>query len=296
MLSRALVSLSRVAVSRSGLVVRGFGASALINKTAVKAAATGGRNSGPAKAKKPAPKAAAAKKSAKPKRAASAAKPKRAAAKPKRVAVKKPKAAPNKKDVHEKVLNSKRPIVALPKQAPSSYSLFVRDMWKGTPPREGGEAQEAVFAAVSREAASAWKALSEAGKQQYHKQHDDLRAQHAQDVRKWWAGVDRAQVALENKRRRRHNRRVAQKTVAGSRLPLLKDPLAPKRPPSAFLVFMKERLTGSSGPVKETCRAFSAEWNSMPDAAKAPYVAAAAVEADVYKSAAAKYASSSSSS
>ncbi|KAJ1885471.1 hypothetical protein LPJ71_009374, partial [Coemansia sp. S17] len=146
MLSRALVSLSRVGLSRSSLAVRGFGASALINKTAsVKAAAA-------VKAKKP-----AAKKSdkPKPKRTAAASKPKRAAAaKPKRVAAKKPKAGPTKKDVHEKVLNSKKPIVAPPKQAPAAYSLFVRDTWKDVR-RDAGEDQPAVFAAVSREAAGA---------------------------------------------------------------------------------------------------------------------------------------------
>ncbi|KAJ2099795.1 hypothetical protein IW146_009703, partial [Coemansia sp. RSA 922] len=140
MLSRALVSLSRVGLSRSSLAVRGFGASALINKTAsvkapVKAAAA-------VKAKKP-----AAKKSDKPKRTAAASKPKRAAAaKPKRVAAKKPKAGPTKKDVHEKVINSKKPIVAPPKQAPAAYSLFVRDTWKDVR-RDAGEDQPAVFAA-----------------------------------------------------------------------------------------------------------------------------------------------------
>ncbi|KAJ2083943.1 hypothetical protein GGI09_007319 [Coemansia sp. S100] len=281
MLSRALVSLSRVGLSRSSLAVRGFGASALINKTAsVKAAAA-------VKAKKP-----AAKKSDKPKRTAAASKPKRAAAaKPKRVAAKKPKAGPTKKDVHEKVLNSKKPIVAPPKQAPAAYSLFVRDTWKDVR-RDAGEDQPAVFAAVSREAAGAWRALSDAKKQAYRKQHDDLRAQHAQDVRKWWAAVDRTQVALENQRRRRHNRRVAQKLVAGSRLPLLKDPLAPKRPLSAFVFFMKERITGSTGSVKDASRALGAEWRSLPESARAPYVAAAQAEAGAYKAAAAKYASS----
>ncbi|KAJ2114577.1 hypothetical protein GGI13_000274 [Coemansia sp. RSA 455] len=286
MLSRALASLSRVGLSRSSLAVRGFGASALISKTAsVKAASV--KTAATVKAKRP-----AAKKSDKPKRTTAASKPKRAAAaKPKRVAAKKPKAGPTKKDVHEKVINSKKPIVAPPKQAPTAYSLFVRDTWKDVR-RDAGEDQPAVFAAVSREAAGAWRALSDAKKQAYRKQHDDLRAQHAQDVRKWWAAVDRTQVALENQRRRRHNRRVAQELVAGSRLPLLKDPLAPKRPLSAFVFFMKERITGSTGSVKDASRALGAEWRSLPESARAPYVAAAQAEAGAYKAAAAKYASS----
>ncbi|KAJ2813774.1 hypothetical protein H4S07_000416 [Coemansia furcata] len=279
MLSRALLPLTRVALNRSAFVVRAFGASALINKTAVKAAATSGKKPTPAKAKK----------AVKPKRTAAAAKPKRAVVKPKRVAVKKIRKA----DIHEKTLNSKKAIVELPKQAPAAYSLFVRDRWKKVQPREGGENQLAVFASVSREAGRAWRALSESDKQQYHKQREALLAQHVQDVRKWWAGVDRKQVALENQRRRRHNRNVALNKVKGSRLPLLRDPLAPKRPLSAYMMFASEHLAGKSGDsIKDTSRALGAEWKTMSDAAKAPYVSKAAVEADLYKAASQKYASS----
>ncbi|KAJ2810629.1 hypothetical protein GGI24_006977, partial [Coemansia furcata] len=190
-------------------------------------------------------------------------------------------------------LNSKKAIVELPKQAPTAYSLFVRDRWKKVQPSEEGENRLAVFATVSREAGRAWKALSESDKQQYGKQREALLAQHVQDVRKWWADVDRKQVALENQRRRRHNRNVALSKAKGSRLPLLRDPLAPKRPLSAYMMFASEHLAGKSGDsIKDTSRALGAEWKTMSDAAKAPYISKAAVEADLYKAASLKYASS----
>ncbi|KAJ2384554.1 hypothetical protein H4S02_004758 [Coemansia sp. RSA 2611] len=293
MLSRVLVPLSRVAVGRFALGVRGFGASALVSKTAVKAAAIGGKKPAATKAKTVVKaKSAAAKPkraAAKPKKRAAAKPKKRVVAKPKRVAAKKP----TKSDLHEKVINSTRPIVKLPKQAPSAYSLFIRDRWKSVEPREEGTEQAVAFAAVARETSSAWKALSDAGKHQYMKQSDALRSQQAQAVRQWWAGVDRGQVALENQRRRRYNRRVAQKLVKGPRMPLLRDPLAPKRPSSAFFLFMKERLVGTTGPISETAKAASAEWKSLAEAAKAPYVAKAVAASAAYKTAVAKYASSS---
>ncbi|KAJ2484849.1 hypothetical protein IWW37_006092 [Coemansia sp. RSA 2050] len=289
MLSRALVPFSRLAVNRFALGVRGFGASALASKTAAVKAAVSSKKSAPTNKAKPAIKAKRT--AAKPKRAA--AKPKRAAAKPKKRVAAKPKRAaakkPTKSDIHEKTLNSTKPIVKLPKQAPSAYSLFIRDRWKSVEPREEGADQTVAFAAVSREASSAWKALSEASRHHYQKQSDTLRSQQEQAVRQWWEGVDRKQVALENQRRRRYNRRVAQKLVKGPRMPLLKDPLAPKRPGGPFVLFMRERLAGQTGPLMEATKAGSAEWKSLSEAAKAPYEAKAAAALSAYKAALAKY-------
>ncbi|KAJ2743188.1 hypothetical protein GGI20_003936 [Coemansia sp. BCRC 34301] len=284
MLSRVLVPFSRVAIimRTSGIGMRGFGASALACKV------SGGVSRKPAGAKK-AVKAKKPVKANKPVKAKKPAKAKKVAAKPKREASK--KAVP-KKELREKALNSSRPIVTLPKGAPSAYSLYVRDAWKtakkGDLPQGAGHA--AVFSTMSRSSASAWKALSDAAKQQYQAQHDSARAAHDQAVRKWWAGADLDQVNLENQRRRRHNRRVAKGVIKGARLPMLKDPLAPKRPGSAFALFLKEHVTGGGGSITEACKTSAAQWKALSDDAKAPYVAAAQAQASAYKAALQKYA------
>ncbi|KAJ1662205.1 hypothetical protein GGF38_003375, partial [Coemansia sp. RSA 25] len=273
------------------VIVRGFGVSALAHKTAaaagaVKATTAGGRKAVAKKTTKPKRAAAGlAASKAKPKKPAAKKKPavKKSAAKPKRAAVKKAKAVP-KKELRET-------IVTLPKAAPNAYSLYVRDAWKaGKDALPPGTRPEAAFAAISRSSASAWRALGDAAKQQYRAQHDAAKQQHEQAVRAWWAGADRTQVNLENQRRRRHNRRAAQGVIKGARLALLKDPLAPKRPAGAYLLFMKENMAGTSGGVAENAKAHSAQWRAMSDAAKAPYVAAAQAEAGAYKVAAEKYA------
>ncbi|KAJ2890607.1 hypothetical protein GGI21_000672 [Coemansia aciculifera] len=285
MLSRIVLPLSRLAISRTRFsVTRSFSVSALAYKTTKSVTKTATK---PAADKKPKRAAVKAKKPAKAKKPVKA----KTSAKPKRAAVKKAKATP-KKELLDKVLNGKRAIVSPPKAAPNAYSLYVRDAWKAAKesPAPHGESQAAVFASVSRSSADAWRALGDSAKQQYAKQHDAAQAQHSQAVREWWAGVDLKQVGLENQRRRRHNRRLAQGVIKGSRLALLKDPRAPKRPVSAYILFSKEHMTGVSGKISDLSKARAAQWKALSDAAKAPYVAAAQAQASAYKAAVQKYA------
>ncbi|KAJ2002069.1 hypothetical protein GGI04_003488 [Coemansia thaxteri] len=284
LLSRALLALSQRSVARSlaaPTAVRAFSVSALRSKTAVaKPTASSTR----AKGKKTAGKSGASSVAAAPKRSA---KPKRAA-KPKKAAAKKAKKEPSSKSALLETL------IKVPKGAPTAYGLFVKDMWFKT--KSASTASEAaqpadVFMGAAREISHLWRTLGDAEKQRYVARADALSVTNEQRVREWWASVDSELVALENKRRRRYNRRVASKELQGRRLPLLRNPLAPKRPDSAYTVFIRQGMANLSDKglgLGEQAKALGAQWSAMSDAAKAPFVVASAASVQAYKTALAR--------
>ncbi|KAJ1720451.1 hypothetical protein LPJ53_004920 [Coemansia erecta] len=274
MLLRVQRLFTRLAVSNRVVLARGISHSAVVSKTAAAAAAaaaTAGRKKSVARI--PATKAAKPKATKKPK---AAKKPKAKKPKAKQVKAKKPKAKqPTKKATLEAMLAKKRPLLALPPRAPaSSYNIFKSERFSEIAKSHGGGSPTEVMASVSRSVSQMWRDMDAATKQEYSAKLAKQRSEHAAELRRWWSTVDRALVDLENKRRRRHNLRLARGGTAkrSDRLALLHDPFAPKRPPTPYCLFVAERIKGMAGAnVGEMSARLAAEWNAMGEAQKAPY-------------------------
>ncbi|KAJ2786586.1 hypothetical protein GGI15_001390 [Coemansia interrupta] len=265
---------TRLAVSKRVVFARGIGHSAVMSKTAA-LAATAGRKK--AVARQPATKVN------KPKTAKSKAKAK---LKPKVKMAKKPK-VPTKKAMLEAMLSKKKPLLPLPPKGPiSSYNVFSKEKFNEIAKSYGPGAPTQVLASVSRSVAQLWRDMDAAAKQVYTAKLAKQREEHVADLRRWWSTADRALVDLENKRRRRHNLRLA-KSGSGKRsekLALLQDPFAPKRPPTAYGIFVTERTKGQAGvKLGEVSAELGAEWNRMGEAQKAPYVSEYKERVEQYK-------------
>ncbi|KAJ1662840.1 hypothetical protein IW140_005547 [Coemansia sp. RSA 1813] len=198
----------------------------------------------------------------------------------------------------EQMLKSKTPLVAYPKgPIRSGYLQFYKEQFSSASADVGIGGVEG----VAREMSLKWKRLDEDEKAKYVTLVQAQRAQYEKEVLDWWKSVDHKMVFLENKRRRRINKRIREKAKAGepfrgSKLPILKDPFHPKRPLSAYMRFVKTKLTrfDPSGGVTLAQRAqqLGTQWKSMSAGEKAPFVEAANTDLVAYKKALEKYVSS----
>ncbi|KAJ1934138.1 high mobility group box 3, partial [Linderina pennispora] len=170
-------------------------------------------------------------------------------------------------------LSSKKALVKLPKGPARMFAIFINEVTADLKKDQSGVVN---IAEITRVASQRWRTLSDAEKQKYQVQQTELKKKYEQELRQWWATVDRKLVDLENKRRRRINAAVA-KEGKGSRVTLLKDPFAPKRPPTSYIVYASEKLSQSlpvQGITEMSAQAkmVAAQWRSLSDAEKAPYV------------------------
>ncbi|KAJ2389602.1 hypothetical protein GGI23_005802 [Coemansia sp. RSA 2559] len=244
--------------------------------------------------------------SGKPNRVAAVAKPqakRKSTKKAKAATASRPKAGKRKKvktvSAEEKMINSRSPLVVLPKRPiKSGYMQFYKDQYKET--AAASDSSKGV-ADAAREMTLRWKRLSESEKAKYVSVAQAQRAQYEKDLVDWWKSVDRKMVDLENKRRRRHNMRINERTkageaVRGSKLKLLKDPLHPKNPMTSYMKFCSSKLADpyANGEMSMAQRVqqIGVQWRSMSAAEKAPYVQAAAAEKAAHTKAMEKYLSS----
>ncbi|KAI7820218.1 hypothetical protein BX661DRAFT_189401 [Kickxella alabastrina] len=196
--------------------------------------------------------------------------------------------APTKSELVEKKLNSKKALLKMPpSRAPTAYNLFLI----ATNKEFRGNNTTYDLGTVTRAIAQKWRTLSESEKQKYQQMSDQERAKLSEEVRAWWSTVDRSQVELENRRRRRINAAPSSPGAAAGRakLPLLVDPFAPKRPKPAFMVFFAEVRDGLEGSLMEKARAAGAQWKALTEDQKKHYYEIAQDHADQYKKDAERY-------
>ncbi|KAJ1989355.1 hypothetical protein GGI25_006447 [Coemansia spiralis] len=253
---RVITSFAKLNVNAAFAVRRSFGCTAVVDKTAAKPKRTASASAAPSKGRK-----AAAKKAAKPK-----AKAKKPAKKP---------------------LSPEETILEVPKAPAGSYLLFHMEKAKDSEFSSVGSITE-----MSRSTALKWKLLSEDEKQKYFDQAKALRTEYEKMLVKWWRDVDLRLLDLENKRRRRINRRVKAEGK-GNKLGLLKDPLAPKRPTSAFFHYLVGRMGDAEGndlaSRQKLSKQAASDWKGLSNAQKAPFVKAQQESQHAYEKALAEY-------
>ncbi|KAJ2720971.1 hypothetical protein GGI07_004285 [Coemansia sp. Benny D115] len=243
---------------------RGFGTSAVQDKIAAGAGRKTAASAGPKRASKAKPKAKAA------------VKPKAKASKASR--------PPSKKELREVKLNSRKPLVELPKRGAAPFSVFVREAFakSGDGSLGGGGVTE-----VMKRLADKWRAMDAAQKARFVEVTELEKAKYQEQLREFWASTDPSLIKLENARRHRQNKAAKQKAAGGSqpkKLPKLRDPFAPKRPPTAFVLFVNEvRQSAAPGQsLADTLKKAGAQWKQMNDAQRAPYTKAGADHMDQY--------------
>ncbi|KAJ2620402.1 hypothetical protein GGI26_005045 [Coemansia sp. RSA 1358] len=269
---RVITSFAKLNVNAAFAVRRSFGCTAVVDKTAAKPKRTASASAAPSKGRK-----AAAKKAAKPK-----AKAKKPAKKP--LSPEESKNAPIEKGY---LIVYVVAILEVPKAPAGSYLLFHMEKAKDSEFSSVGSITE-----MSRSTALKWKLLSEDEKQKYFDQAKALRTEYEKMLVKWWRDVDLRLLDLENKRRRRINRRVKAEGK-GNKLGLLKDPLAPKRPTSAFFHYLVGRMGDAEGndlaSRQKLSKQAASDWKGLSNAQKAPFVKAQQESQHAYEKALAEY-------
>ncbi|KAJ2495970.1 hypothetical protein GGH96_006132 [Coemansia sp. RSA 1972] len=221
--------------------------------------------------------AAAVKKTTKSKAPVKAKKAKKVKAAPK-PKPKPKKKAPSKKEQLDAMLSSKRALLKAPKsRAPGAYAVFLGEFSKVK--RQQGMT---TVAEIARACSANWKQLGESEKHQYQAKADQLGAEYEETLRKWWNTTDHNLVALENRRRKR---------VDGDKARLLKDPFAPKRPMTSYVLFVKDFVTQNKGAagtnditeMSSLMKSAASKWKTLSSAEKAPYAKGAEVEKSRYQ-------------
>ncbi|KAJ7267443.1 hypothetical protein C8J57DRAFT_1717798 [Mycena rebaudengoi] len=232
---------------------------------ASKAAAKPATKAAPKKAvaKKAAPKTAAAKKPA----AKKAALKKKVAPKKKKVVPKKKKVVVKKRKVAAKPLRITKSICPPPRTM-TAYIMFSQEYMAARPVSPGDK-----YITKDRQVAvaTAWKALSEAEKEPYRVKSQEERARRQIAYEKFMAEVDPKLLYKINAHRR------------AKKLPVFKNPLAPKRPLSAYMRFAQDhRVTIPAGPAMETGAAIGAAWRALPQSEKDIYIKAYQADREVF--------------
>ncbi|PVU95618.1 hypothetical protein BB561_001704 [Smittium simulii] len=118
-----------------------------------------------------------------------------------------------------------------------------------------------------------WKLKTEAEKIEYKQKWLILKKQFAAELHKWWDNVDKNLVKLENCHRKNIN--IILKDKGKHKLPMLVDPRAPKRPITAYAMYVKG-LKESNNP-KLPSRAIdfikyvASKWKQLPESEKDIY-------------------------
>ncbi|KAJ8605168.1 hypothetical protein CTAYLR_000364 [Chrysophaeum taylorii] len=150
-----------------------------------------------------------------------------------------------------------------PKRPMSPYVTFVKDRWKSVHDSLPGAAAKDVMRTLGEQ----WNALPETEKEKWKQLSDEDKARYATEMQSFDgpSTVAVARRGVDGGRRKRQR----------------KDPNAPKRGASAFLLFANEKRKAlkDANPTlhnTEISRMLGAIWKAADDATKAPYVEAEA--------------------
>merc|ERR1712054_126069 len=123
--------------------------------------------------------------------------------------------------------------------------------------------------AVSQMGGEAWKKVSQKEKDAYQKKYEQAKAKFEKDMEAFKAAggeVAKGIRALRNEKR---------KEKEGKKK---KDPNAPKRPQSAYSIFMSENreailksLPAGANPITDVAKKAGEQWKALSTAAKKPY-------------------------
>lgn len=166
-----------------------------------------------------------------------------------------------------------------PKTALSAYFLWLGDNRERIAKKLGtNKASE-----VAKAAGAEWKDVKDAAKAKYQKKNADLKATYEKELAAFTANG-----GVVEKR----TKAVKSKTVATQKT---KDPNAPKRPLSSYMLWLAENRAGivkslpSGSKPTEVMKAAGAKWSELKDPAKKKYVALQQKAQKEYEQAKAKY-------
>jgi len=171
-----------------------------------------------------------------------------------------------------------------PPQARSAWQIFFTDRLNEAKAKVG-PGDKLNVAHVAKDAGAAYAALQGAEKEYYAQKAQEAREQYAVELAAWQATLTPEDVRVENQFRA--NQRKAGKSRKGN----LKDPNAPKKPLSAYFLFLKairsspeltrQVFEGETETTKQSMLA-AKRWRSFNDEEKKPYLKQAELDKAEY--------------
>ncbi|KAJ3264294.1 exp1-like protein [Chytriomyces hyalinus] len=165
-----------------------------------------------------------------------------------------------------------------PKGPISSYILFANEKRAqvAASPEFANVEKKDKMTRVTKQLGALWRAAPEAEKKKYQALAEASKVTHAKALAAYTAKRSPEDVILDSRRRAlqvKLNPNRGRARVTG-------DPNAPKRPISAYILFIKTlNLKGGRESIKEA----AAKWKALPAAAKQPFITQAAKLAETYK-------------
>ncbi|WFD02274.1 hypothetical protein MOBT1_000956 [Malassezia obtusa] len=160
-----------------------------------------------------------------------------------------------------------------PKQSPSAWQIFFSEELQKI--KEVSPEERLNVAHVAKDAGLRYAALPEWKRHEYQERSQEAKEHYEKELAAWRAKLTPDDIKQENLFRS------AQRKLGKSRRGNLKDPNAPKKPLSAYFLFLrtirmdpekcKEVLEGEHETTKQSVLA-AAKWRSMSDAEKQPYL------------------------
>ncbi|KAJ3230945.1 high mobility group box 3 [Chytriomyces hyalinus] len=165
-----------------------------------------------------------------------------------------------------------------PKGPVSSYILFSNDKRAqvAASPEFANVDKKDKMTRVAKQLGALWRAASDAEKKKYQALADASKDSHAKALAAYTAKRSPEDVILDSRRRAlkmRLNPNKSHARVTG-------DPNAPKRPASAYILYMKK--SGLKGG-KESLKEVAAKWKGLSAATKQPFTTEAAKLLEAYK-------------
>ncbi|WFD43822.1 hypothetical protein MPSI1_002487 [Malassezia psittaci] len=171
-----------------------------------------------------------------------------------------------------------------PKQSPSAWQIFFSEELqniKATSPDE-----RLNVAHLAKDAGARYAQLPEEKRLEYQARSQEAKEQYEKDLAEWRSKLSPEDIKQENAFRS------AQRKLGKSRRSNLKDPNAPKKPLSAYFLYLrtirknpelcKEVLEGEHETTKQSVLA-AAKWRSMSESEKQPYLIQAEKDKEEYE-------------
>ncbi|PWN26594.1 HMG-box, partial [Jaminaea rosea] len=160
-----------------------------------------------------------------------------------------------------------------PKQAPSAWQVyFTEELQKIKAEQPGARLN---VAHVAKDAGQRYAALPDEAKKEFKRRSDEAKEQWERDMLAWKQTLTPEDIKQENMFR------TAQRKAGKSRKGNLKDPNAPKKPLSAYFLFLRAiradpKMTedvfhGEQETTKQSVLA-AAKWRSLPEEEKQPFL------------------------
>ena len=171
-----------------------------------------------------------------------------------------------------------------PKQSPSAWQIFFTEELQKIKAESPGERLN--VAHVAKDAGQRYAALPEEERQKYQERSQEAKEGWEKEMAEWRAKLTPEDIKQENMYRS------AQRKLGKSRRGNLKDPNAPKKPLSAYFLFLrtirtdpelsKQILEGEQETTRQSVLA-AAKWRSLSEAEKQPFLERADKDKAIYE-------------